>query len=113
MSTQFQIGEIAILQHATFYHEFNSYPCVIVNEFRSRNTINLNTMEDEILDVYRVEILTPGNVVGSKDSVVSVQPYQLRKLINQDNSEYKSGTVTIKEKEKQSLVEEVSDATVA
>ena len=76
MSDQFKVGEIAILQNATYFHEYNDYPCIILSKLTSRKTLDLNTMEIEEINAYSVE-------VGVKGNVVSVQPFQLRKLRNE------------------------------
>lgn len=70
----FRTGDLVILQHATYFDEYNETPGIIVECLAGRYATNLNTMEEKWMPAsYRVHVLCAG------DLVVTVSPHQIRK----------------------------------
>lgn len=81
----FAIGEIAVLQNATYFEEWEGCLAVITGPLTQRYPCNLNTMEREVLATYRVLPLVQGAIQ------VNCRPHQLRKL--NDPGDAKGDTV--------------------
>ena len=72
-------GELAIMQHASYYEEWNGALAVVVGGLATRSPINMHTLEHNVCLGYQVVPLVPG---GFK---VTCAPYQLRKLRDRDD----------------------------
>lgn len=69
----FQVGDLVIMQHATYHHEYDGLPAVICGERGPRNVVDLRTMRE-----FRVEKSYQVQLVGF-DDIFAALPYQLRK----------------------------------
>ncbi len=70
----FEVGDLVILQHATYFHEYDGTPAIIVEGRSGRLVTNLNTMEEIWLPVsYDVHILCVD------DLIATVAPHQIRR----------------------------------
>ena len=74
MSGRFRVGELVILQHATYYEEYNGSLGVVTEPLAPRTGLNLCTMESEITLSYKVRIL------AEESLDVQATAAQLRKL---------------------------------
>lgn len=80
MDQNFQVGELVIMQNATFFEEHNGAPAVIIAALELRSPMNLFTMKNEDLWVYRVRILIENT------PVVAARPHQLRTLLDDEQN---------------------------
>ena len=67
-------GELAILQHASYYEEWNGAPAIVVGGLTVRSPMDMHTMETVTFVGYQVLPLVEGAFK------VTCTPYQLRKL---------------------------------
>ena len=74
MDQIFQVGELVIMQNATYFEEHNGAPGVITEALSLRRPMNMITMEHEDIRGYWVRILV------DNAPVVTARPWQLRKL---------------------------------
>ena len=71
---KFVEGELAILQNASYFEEWNGAPAVVVGRLSLRHSCNLHTMECESIVTYKVRPLVEGAIA------VHCKSHQLRKL---------------------------------
>lgn len=71
---QFQVGELAVLQNASYFEEWDGALAVVVGGLTLRYPRNMYTMDCEPMLTYRVRPLVEGAID------VNCQPHQLRKL---------------------------------
>jgi hypothetical protein len=83
---KFEIGEMAIAQHATFFTEFDGSLGIITQSLQSRLCRDLNTMKQYYSHVYQVKLLVKG------EPHLWLRPWQLRKLGTCEKSKYKKMT---------------------
>jgi hypothetical protein len=74
MSGKFKVGELVILQNATYYEEYNGSLGVVTEPLAPRTGLNLCTMESEVTMSYKVRIL------AEESLDVQATAAQLRKL---------------------------------
>ena len=74
----FKVGELVIMQHASYYKEWNGHLGVVVGTLATRSSIDLLSMSLQTRQGYRVKILT------SDTMIVDAQPHQLRRLHDPD-----------------------------
>ena len=79
MSEQFQVGELVIMQNATYFEEYDGFPARVLEAGRMRELRNLTTMELVHVYSYRVKILAGGESIED-DLGVYASSWQLRKL---------------------------------
>jgi len=75
-----QVGDLVVMQHASYYEEFNGCIGLVVGELRPRHSTDLRTMEKATVHAYAVQ-LTAGFVVNA-------MPYQLRRLRDSEDPEH-------------------------
>ena len=81
---QFKVGELAVLQNASYFEEWDGALAVVVGGLALRYPLNMYTMDCEPMLTYRVRPLVEGAID------VNCQPNQLRKLDDRrDGSEEK------------------------
>jgi len=74
MSPIFQIGDLVILQHASWYSEYDGTPGVVVGGLAPRAALDMHSMKKEFLGPsYRVRVLVADGFV------VTALPHQLRR----------------------------------
>ena len=74
MSSRFRVGELVIMQHARFFHEYEGAPAIVTGGLRRRHPIDLKSMKSLEYDGYEVRIL------AGDGQVANAEPHQLRKL---------------------------------
>lgn len=74
MIEKFSVGEIAITMNATHFIEHDGYPCLIIGPLEYTRCLDLNTMKYVWTHVYKIKVL------DINEHLVSVRPWQLRKL---------------------------------
>ena len=55
--SDFVIGELVIMQNATYFHRWDGALGVVIGLREKRRAIDLNTNETAVIDAYRVRIL--------------------------------------------------------
>ena len=75
MSTTFRKGDLAILQHATYFNEFDGCLAVIESGLVQASAMDLRVLERKVRKVYRVRVLSPGYV-----TTFLAMSHQLRRL---------------------------------
>jgi hypothetical protein len=90
MKDSFNIGELAVLQHASHLHEYDGYLCIVLSSFEIRECLDLNSMEWEQAYICDVLILTHTNVPGSNRNIICARPHQIRKLRESDLQDEKN-----------------------
>jgi hypothetical protein len=85
---QFKLGELAVLQNASYFAEWDGALALVVGGLALRYPRNMHTMECEPLLAYKVRPLVEGAID------VTCQPYQLRKLDDRGETMEKSATST-------------------
>lgn len=76
----FKVGELVIMQNASYYKEWNGHLGVVVGTLATRPSIDLLSMSLRTRQGYRVKIL------ASDSMIVDAQPHQLRRLHDPDTS---------------------------
>ncbi|MEE4639715.1 MAG: hypothetical protein V2J42_13335 [Wenzhouxiangella sp.] len=77
---QFVEGELAVLQNASYFQEWDGALAVVVGPLKLRNPRDMHTMQREPLLSYSVLPLVEGAIE------VCCQPHQLRKLDGADET---------------------------
>ncbi len=70
----FKVGELVIMQHASYYTEWNGALGVIVSPLAPRTSMDLLSMQYRTNASYRVKVLTQDGIV------VDARPHQIRRL---------------------------------
>jgi len=99
MTGQFKIGDRVIMQHATYYEEYDGAEAVITEVLAPRSVIDMRTLERPQKMVYGVKIL-----VG-EGCDVRAYPWQLRKKDDPMLSEITEEGEDFLPKPKQEVVE--------
>ncbi len=76
----FKVGELVIMQNASYYTEWNGALGVIVSPLAHRTSMDLLSMHYRTSASYRVKILTRDGVV------VDARPHQIRRLHGPEES---------------------------
>jgi hypothetical protein len=74
VTRRFSVGELVVMQHASYHDEFNGAPGVIVGGLAPRRALDLTSMRVVTVTCYDVQVL----VAPSRK--VLAAPYQLRPL---------------------------------
>ncbi len=72
--SQFAVGEIVILQNATYFEEWDGALAEVLEGYTLRNPMDMNSMQRSCIATYRVMPL------ANDGFVVNCTPDQLRKL---------------------------------
>ena len=75
MAKKFRKGELAIMQNASYFTEYNGYLAVVESDLKRGQPVDLNLMEHVWKTGYSVSILLPDQRKG-----VFAAPHQLRRL---------------------------------
>jgi len=70
----FKVGELVIMQNASYYTEWNGALGVIVSPLAPRTSMDLLSMQYKTNASYRVKVLTEDGIV------VDARPHQIRRL---------------------------------
>ena len=70
---KFEVGEMVITQHATYFSEYDGMPGVVTRSLQTRLCMDLNLMTKYYAHVYRVRLLVRGG------PSFCFRPWQLRK----------------------------------
>ncbi|AHF00054.1 hypothetical protein [Thioalkalivibrio paradoxus] len=70
----FKVGELVIMQNASYYTEWNGALGVVVSALAPRTSMDLLSMRYRTSPSYRVKVL------ASEGIVVDARPHQLRRL---------------------------------
>lgn len=70
----FKVGELVIMQHASYYTEWNGALGVIVSPLAPRTSMDLLSMEYRTNASYRVKVMAHDGIV------VDARPHQIRRL---------------------------------
>ncbi len=76
----FKVGELVIMQNASYYTEWNGALGVVVNPLALRTSMDLVTMRYRTSASYRVKVLADDGVI------VDARPHQLRPLHGPDET---------------------------
>ena len=76
----FNVGELVIMQHASYYTEWNGALGVIVSPLAPRTSMDLLSMQYRTNASYRVKVLTQDGIV------VDARPHQIRRLHGPDEA---------------------------
>ena len=76
----FQPGELAVLQHATHFHEYNGWLVEILDRPSERWTMDLRTMERRLVLGYPVKLICDNADELPYKGVWRCMPWQLRRL---------------------------------
>ena len=80
MSNHFNIGELVIMQHASFYEEYNGYLGVVEKGLTLDVSFNATTMKYELAYCYVVKIIKGKDSLSKEGLQISAKPHQLRRL---------------------------------
>lgn len=75
-----QIGDLAVLQHATYYHEWNGMIVEILEQPADRWAVDLRTMESRQIFAYRVRLALSVDTESVGDKKLCCLPWQLRPI---------------------------------
>jgi hypothetical protein len=76
----FKVGELVIMQNASYYTEWNGALGVIVSPLAPRTSMDLVSMRYRTNPSYRVKVLTRDGIV------VDARPHQIRRLHGPDDA---------------------------
>ena len=76
----FKVGELVIMQNASYYTEWNGALGVIVSPLAPRTSMDLVSMQYRTNPSYRVKVLTRDGIV------VDARPHQIRRLRGPDDA---------------------------
>lgn len=76
----FKVGELVVMQHASYYTEWNGALGVIVSPLAPRTSMDLLTMRYRTSASYRVKVLAADGMV------VDARPHQIRRLRGPDEA---------------------------
>jgi len=88
MSHHFKVGEMVIMQNASYFNEYNGYPAIVVGDYDIRNTLDLSSMVRDENFCYQVEILKGPDCLSGEEFVVCAKPHQLRRPDNKPSVRY-------------------------
>ena len=74
MSRPFRVGDLVVMQHASYHDEYNGEPAVVVGGLAPRRAVNLLTMTADTVTCYDVRVL------AEPDLTLFALPHQLRPL---------------------------------
>lgn len=74
----FKVGELVIMQNASYYTEWNGALGVIVSPLAPRTSMDLSSMQYRTNPSYRVKVLAQDGIV------VDARPHQIRHLHGPD-----------------------------
>ena len=75
-----QIGDLAVLQNATYFHELNGMIVEILEQPADRWAVDLHTMEGRQIFAYRVRLILPFDTESVGDKKLCCLPWQLRPI---------------------------------
>lgn len=78
MRESFQVGDLVILQHPTYYHEFDGFPALIGGGHARRRAMDTCTGESAIEWCYAVRIIKRPDCRDTDDDVLLVLSRQMR-----------------------------------
>jgi hypothetical protein len=81
----FKVGELVIMQNASYYTEWNGALGVVVSPLALRTSMDLVTMRYRTSSSYRVKVLADDGVI------VDARPHQLRPLHGPDETVVHTG----------------------
>jgi len=76
----FKVGELVIMQNASYYTEWNGALGVVVSPLAPRTSMDLLSMQYRTNASYRVKVLTRDGIV------VDARPHQIRRLHGPDET---------------------------
>ncbi len=76
----FKVGELVIMQNASYYTEWNGALGVIVSPLAPRTSMDLVSMKYRTNPSYRVKVLTQDGII------VDARPHQIRRLHGPDDA---------------------------
>ena len=74
MPRRFSVGELVVMQHASYHDEYNGEPAIVVGGLAPRRALNLVSMTCETVICYDVRVL------AEPDLTLFAMPHQLRPL---------------------------------
>ena len=77
----FKVGDLAIAQFATYYHEHDGSLCEILAPLSMRRALDLRDNQYKIKRVYW------GRILNGRGKCVCLQPWQLRRIDDPDQYE--------------------------
>ena len=91
MSNSFNVGDLVILQHPTYYHEQDGCPAVITGGYARRKAIDMRTMQQYMAWTWEVRRLKQPDCLGPETTVL-VRTYQMRKPAAGDDGEIRKAS---------------------
>jgi len=74
MPRPFRVGDLVVMQHASYHDEYNGEPAIVVGALAPRRAVNLVTMTCDTVTCYDVRVLV------EPDLTLFALPHQLRPL---------------------------------
>jgi len=74
MARTFRVGDLVVMQHASYHDEYNGEPALVVGALAPRRAVNLVSMTCETVICYDVRVL------AEPDLTLFAMPHQLRPL---------------------------------
>jgi hypothetical protein len=87
MATQFQVGNLVIMQNATAFTEYNGFLAVITDCGRYRRAMNSITMKREWAYLYKVKVIRELDELSVDNGQFCVCPWQIRPLRDANDQE--------------------------
>lgn len=87
MATEFQIGNLVIMQNGTVFTEYDGFLAVIVDRGRYRRAMNMITMQCEWHYLYKVRLIREVDALSVDGGQLCVRPWQIRRLRDSNDKE--------------------------
>jgi hypothetical protein len=87
MSTEFQVGDLVVMQNGKVFTECDGLPAVVIEVGRERQPFNLNTMKNEPGYFYKVKVMKEVDELTVDKGELLVRPWQIRPLNDSHDQE--------------------------
>ena len=87
MATEFQVGQLVVMQHGTVFTECDGLLAVIIEGAKHHRAMNLITLEYELHYVYKVKVMKEVDALTVDNGELYVRPQQIRPLNDSSDKE--------------------------
>jgi hypothetical protein len=87
MATEFQVGQLVIMQNGTYFTECDGFLAVIIEGGKNHRPMNMITLEYEAHFVYKVKVIKEVDQFTVDNGELYVRPWQIRPLKDSDEQE--------------------------
>lgn len=84
MATQFEVGNLVIMQNGTVFTEFDGSLAIVVDRGRYRQAMNMITMQYEWHYLYGIRVIKEVDALSVDNDQLCVRPGQIRPLKGPD-----------------------------